>query len=474
MTYIPVAERKRLAYEEAKKKVALIMKLRDENRICFFKPNPAQEKLLAAWDDPAKKVFTFTGANRIGKTTIDTVIGFSTMFGEWPWSRRPIKFPHNEPRKIRYVGQGWESHIKAVVEPELKKWWPNIRRVDTKKNNQGVEALWTDRKTKSTLEIMSNSQSSDMFEGWSGDLVIYDEPPTRDIRIACARGLIDRQGRELFGATLLKEAWLHREIVKKLDDKGNPDPSVFNIDADIYVNVGFGITEAGIEQFKKSLRPEEVLARIEGKPSYFSSLIWPMFDRALHLKDRFAVPLDWLVDIQIDFHPAKPWNILFLATDKKNFKYVVEGWKERGNPKYIAEQIIRRVKDHAYRVNSIEIDPLSKSGEKNDITDVFSTMYDVFAAHGFYLETASKEKDSGLVMVRDLLKTENDMPALFVFRDCGEVVTQMEDYMVDPDTLKPSKDNDDFCECLYRAVLRDTQWYPATSVTPSTSKSVIL
>jgi hypothetical protein len=68
------------------------------------------------------------------------------------------------------VGQDWEKHIKAVLTPELKKWWPKKRRVKTKKNNNGVDYFWEDEATGSTLEIMSNLQDSDLHEGWSGDL----------------------------------------------------------------------------------------------------------------------------------------------------------------------------------------------------------------------------------------------------------------------------------------------------------------
>lgn len=100
------------------------------NRIYHFRkgdiwgPNPPQFELLEAWKDLEKKVFTMTGSNRLGKTLLGVVISLSVMFGEWPWSGEKIEFPHKDPRKVRYVGQGWESHIKTVVEPELRKMWP--------------------------------------------------------------------------------------------------------------------------------------------------------------------------------------------------------------------------------------------------------------------------------------------------------------------------------------------------------------
>ena len=231
----------------ARKKLAELEKMMAANKIYHFngdlwKPNPAQVEILKAWDDKGKKVFSFCGANRIGKTTIGVVIAISVMAGKWLWSGEKIEFPHDMPRRVMYVGQGWETHIKTVVEPELRKLWPDCRKVEKKKNNQGVDAVWTDVETGSVLQVMSNNQESESFEGGQWDLIIWDEPPKRNNRIAGARGLVDRQGRELFVATLLTEAWINRDVIKARLPDGSPDTSVFNINADISVNVGYGLT----------------------------------------------------------------------------------------------------------------------------------------------------------------------------------------------------------------------------------------
>ena len=453
------AELKEIAAKEVAFKERLL-KYQQDNAIEYFtRPNPPQRKLLEAWGKEQYKVFTFTGANRIGKTTIATIIGIATMRGFWPWDNTPLVFPHKDPRKIRYIGQAWETHIKTVVEPALKRWWPKAVPVETKKNNQGIDAVWRDKKTGSTLEILSNNQDSDTFEGWEGDLVIYDEPPSRDNRIACARGLVDRRGRELFVATLLKEAWIHREIIRMKDADGRPDPSVFNVHAEIDENIGFGLTQEGVDQFDKSLRADERQARLKGIPSYMSTLVWGKFDREVHIKEDFKIPLDWIVDVQIDFHPAKPWYIQFLATDKRNFKYVCHEIVEKGNPKYIAEKIIRHFKQNMLRPGVIQIDPLAKGDPNADDDTVYEKLFNIFASHGFVLETASKDKENGITAINDWLLTENEMPCLFFFRSCKHTIQQVEDYMYDPDTLKPSKEDDDMCECLYRHGLLNTQWY---------------
>ena len=435
--------------------------------------NPLQWKLIEAWKAPGYKVFTYCGGNRIGKTTMGAIMAICTVLGEWPWSGEKIAFPHKEPRKVRYVGQAWESHVKAVVEPALKFWWPKSVKVETKKNNQGVDYLWNAGR-RGSIEIMSNVQDSDVFEGWNGDLVVYDEPPKRDVRVAAARGLIDRNGRELFCMTLLKEAWIHREVIKAVLPDGSPDMSVFNITGDIYSNVGYGITKEGIEQFAKTLTDDERQARLYGKPSYMSSLVFPKFNRQMHVKERFKIPLDALVDVQIDFHPSKKWAVVFLATLKNGFKYVCDEIWDRGNPKYIAEEIVRRIRERNYeRVNSIGIDPLAKGGEGNDI-DVFSVVGETLASRNYSLETASKDKDNGISILNNLLWTENEMPGLFFFRDCVKTIEQTENLMYDPETFKAQKVDDDFTECLYRLALKNTQWFPEYRNDHAKSKPVML
>ncbi len=478
--------------------------IKKDNLIFCFKPgdiwypNPFQQSILDAWKDPRYKVFVAAGSNRKGKTTLGITIAYAVMFGEWPWSGEKIPFPHNEPRMILYVGQGWESHIQKVVEPEMEKLWPKSRGAVgdvTKKNNQGIRALWIDPVTKSQLHVGSNNQDSDAFEGPKWDLIVWDEPPTRNIRVAAARGLVDRNGREFFVATLVKEAWVHKEVIKSRDENGNPDLSVFVKDGDIYDNVSRckcgaciirtetrgskvvgickehgeqeeydrrGLTLDGVNQFAKTLRANEKKARLEGRPSYLADLVLGKFDRNLNCRPRIQkIPLNWIFDISIDFHPAKPWAIMFMGTDQKNFKYVTDFLELRGGPNAIGDQIVKFIEDNHYYVESITIDPLSK-GDTNsheaEIDTTFTKLEAKLASYGYTLEVASKNKTAGIDATNDLLMTENEMPALFIFDDLGKAIDQIEGWMRDPETLLPSKKDDEACELLYRLVLKNTQW----------------
>jgi hypothetical protein len=440
----------------------------------FMRPNPKQQLILDGWKNPEKKVFTLCGGNRLGKTVCGVVVALSTVFGKWLWDDTKLdNIHHRRPRKVRYIGSGWETHVKGVVIPALKFWWPKNRPLETRKNNQGVEAIWKDLATGSTVEIMSTSQQSDVYEGWDGDLVVYDEPPPRDIRVACARGLIDRNGREFFVATLLKEAWLTREVIRARLPNGEIDETILNVVGKTYDNLGYGLTSEGVEQFKKTLKPDEVQARIDGIPSDMFSLVCPKFSRDLHVIKPFKIPLDWIVDINIDFHPSRPWAISFWATARNNFKYACKEMEIRGNPKFVGEEIVRYIKDNNLRVGRAQIDPLAKGDANNDQT-VFEILGQALAAYGISLDVASKDKDNGIAILNNLLFTENSMPGLFIFKDCVKTIQGLEDWTFDPETFKPSKENDDFCEVSYRLALMDTQWFPSINYNMSEQKNVML
>jgi len=490
-------ESRKLAEAAEEKKKQQMDQLRThmaENRIIFFncgkarnddfpdvrEPNPLQKQLLDAWENDKLKTFLYSSGNRGGKTTIGTIITIATAAGEWPWNGQKLRFPHNLPRKIRIVGHAWESHVKVVIEPALKFWWPEVYLKKTKKNNQGVDSTWElwsrshDKGIQGTIEIMSNTQDVSVFEGWHGDLIYYDEPPKRDVRIACARGLIDRGGRELFCCTLISEAWIMRDIIRAVDSEGKPDPTVFHVTGDTYTNLGYGIkNKEDIEQFAKMLTEDERKARIDGIPFNMSSLLFPRFDRQAHIKERFKIPLDALIQVALDWHPSKPLTVVFLATLCNNMKYVVDEMDIRGNPVYAADEIIRLIKERNYtRIERIVIDPLSKSGTPND-NDVYSIFAERFAAFGYGLETASKEKEVGIGIINSWLWTENECPRLLFFRDCKMTIREVEDMMYGED-FKPVKDKDDHFECLYRLCLLDTEWYPEKFTSTSSNRSVIL
>ena len=431
-------------------------------------PNPAQDVVLKHLkkDIENVKILTYLGANRIGKTSLTTgILAVSLSIGHYPWENPKDvgtwiwdRLKWKGPIKGRIVGQDWEKHLKAVILTTIRELWPKSFGIESRKNNIGVDAYWTFPKG-ATVELMSNNSEAAVFEGASLHWVIYDEPPTRDIRVACARGLVDNNGIELFAMTLLKEAWVDKEVVNLLDADGNPDPSVFNVHADIYNNEGYGISKEGIEQFKKVLNEDEIKSRIQGIPAYKAGLVLEI-DRKEHYVDWFEVPSNWMIDVAIDIGVAKPHDILIMATSEPNFKYVIKGEQIRGDGQMVADWIIKFIDKNHLRLNRVIVDPLAKSDRNNE-----NSTYEKIDMHlnrfGYYLETGSKDKEDGIQRINDHLDTRYGSPSLFFFRNAGpRVFRQLENWMFD-ENGKPSKEDDDAGENLYRLMLLGTKYEEA-------------
>jgi len=475
------------------------------NPIEFFSPNPPQLDFWIAYLNPQYTTFAYTGGNRRGKTTIGGHLAIVNMIGYIPyklecknndgvlirgwesvyedikkWEGKTweliwkngiplvkLIFAHDNSRMIRYVGQGWEDHVRDVVIPCLEKWWPKSIPVEIRKNQNGLKVYWLTPKGH-YLRIMSNDQPSRKFEGKEDDLVILDEPPKLDNYIALRRGVVDRQGRLFLGATLLAtEIWVDRQIVKAKMEDGTLDPRIFRSEGEMADNLGFGIkNQKAIDDFGDELmrlKPEDYDARIKGRPSYLAGIVYGMFEANVHVKKHFPVPLDWIVDIAIDPHPKEPQAVLFLATDPKGFKYVVDEIWEHADPKSLAELIIRKTRRNNYRViNSVIIDPHSK-GDSNNPESVFEIIENNLMAYGMGLDPATKGVDcvnDGIIVVKDWLMTQNKAPALFFFDTCVRTIWEIEGWLWNPKTKKPVDADDHMMENLRRLIQLGSKWQP--------------
>ena len=435
-----------------------------------WEPNPHQKELLNAFASARYKTLYAVGANRIGKTFIEIIMAASLITGKFPWEPEDRKgwiwdrygWSDSLPIRGRIIGQDWEKHIKTVIIPDMKELFPEEWNMKIKKNTIGVEAFWTHPETGGTIEIMSNNSESSLFEGWHGHFILWDEPPSRDNRIASARGLVDYNGIEGFFMTLLKEAWVDKEVINATLDNGELDPTVFGVKAEITANIGFGLDEKGIKNFASKLTPEEKEARLKGVPAYKAGLVLNI-DRQKHVIKPFRIPSHWPIDVHIDIGVSKPHDIIYVATDTKGFKYVCFEENLRGDGIIIADSIIKKQQRYNLRLNRIICDPLAKADQNNE-----NSTYDKIDMHlnkfmcpftdeAYYLETGSKDKEDGVRRINELLETVNGIPALFFFSDCARAISQCMNLLRDVTGLITKKDDDMF-EGLYRIMLLDTEY----------------
>lgn len=424
--------------------------------------NPVQREFFDEFRRCRKSTYGIAGANRIGKTMSGAVIGALTCLrghfpwedvkavGNWLWRARGWK----PPIKISIIGQDWEKHLKTVVIPTMKEMYPKSWGITTTKNSLGVDAIWT-LEGYGQIFVYSNNSESDLFEGSDRHCLIYDEPPKRDNRIAASRGLIDNNGIELFTMTLLKEAWVDQEVVNATLDNGEPDPKVYFLIADITKNIGYGISQDGVDEFRKKLTSDEVKTRIEGIPAYKQGLVLT-FNRNKHVVDRFEIPSHWPVDVGIDIGLAKPHDITYLATAENGFKYLCFSETVKGDGTMIADSIIKTKNRYNLRINRVICDPLAKS-DRNNENSTWEKINDHLFRFSLYLEAGSKDQNDGIIAINNLLETINGIPALFVFRDCVRAIKQIEGWLFKEG--EPISTDEDQCENLYRLCLLGTRFF---------------
>jgi len=496
-----IAVKKKMALEraklehEAKEKKNEIEKYEKANKLLFFNHprkgylgrngkweyNPIQKQIFTAIRQFFYKTIVMTGGNRISKTFTGFCLMLSCIKGCFPWEDERIvgrwvweKYGWTDdlPIKGRIVGQDWEKHIKTTIEPKFDELLPDSWESKCKKNSLGVRAYWEFYENKAligTAEVLSNKSDSEVFEGADTHFILYDEPPNRNNRIAAARGLVDHNGIEIFCMTLLKEAWVNKEVVNAVDEDGEPRADVLAVNGESWDNVGYGISEEGLKDYIDKLTDDEKDARIRGIPSYLSGIILKI-DNKTHLK-RLG-PKDimrhWMIDVAIDWHPAKKQYICMLATDDRNYKYFCHSIVGNGDGYWIADQILKSVDRYSLRINRIIADPLSKTGEKSlniAIKSEFQKMEERLGEFGYELESAAplkSMKSDGIIQINELLSTPNGIPALFFFKTQNEsqkndCISQIQEWVYD-DNGDPSKENDDACENLYRLVLLNTEY----------------
>jgi len=436
----------------------------DSNKIEFFRPLPHQAEALKALRD-GKKIVVLQGANRIGKTTFVAVFLAASCLGYEPWSGEKSVFD-GKPIRARVIGVDWEHHVKEVLVPKFIEWFPKGT-YRTKKNNIGADYFWQFTNG-STVEIMVHGQNTREHEGWSGHLIIFDEPPPRDKYIANMRGLVDTGGRCVMAFTAVYENWILDEIVR------SQNPNVAAI-VEVPMTANPYLKHEDIETFSSSIDDVERKARVEGKWLQLQGLVLPEFKPDVHIVKPFQIPLDYPVCAMIDLHLSEKQAVGFYAVSPNNIVFAIDEIWQNATPEDLADMIKRKKRENKWRLEKAYIDPLSKGDKdylKNRavVRDSFSIISDSLRQEGILLYVASKDKLSGIRNVKSMLRGVNGIPTLYFFDTCQRHIFEIQRWVYDPKTGLPVDKNDHFCENLYRLTLSDFRYVSPTVWTESLSQ----
>jgi len=442
-------------------------------------PNPKHDAFYRS----DSKIRSFTGGNRIGKSTCGAKEAVAWCMGFRPWYKRgdpAFKTPVEPAVDGLIVCEDWKNAAKMVIVDKLfQNVPPELLVGKPKRQENGVEYLWSirvpfDTTGKiSTLQIVTNNTDSKSLEGPDWQFAWLDEPPRRDIWIAITRGLIDAGGSAWFTMTPLSEPWVKNEIIDR--------DGAFSTDMSQYENLydpetGSGaLTNERIAEYIKGLNEHEIQMRVYGRFSHLVGAIFKKWDRSIHAVDPFKIPDYWPRAVFIDTHPRKPHACGLVAWDARRGRmYLVDAFRW-GDQAYAGsagrkfEDIFDGpFEDFVVKLNEwmdpmpyiMLVDPLAK--EKDMITgeDLFSKL------QGYYpIDTWEKvqNKKNVIFHLHDMMEVDRATGAsnLYIFNTLKRPLYEIENYRWgehrgalkdsrDPKD-EPVKKDDDFVDILLTA-----------------------
>ena len=366
----------------------------------------------------------------------------------------PKENRYDRPIKGRIIATDFGKGVGEVIIPTIDMWIDTTvggSFIDQKiRNPQGIPVKWI-FKNGSQFDIVTHEQSTEQFEGWSGDLAWFDEPPPRDKYIATRRGLVDNDGKTMLTLTPLKQPWVYDEIYT------NDDPNYFTVTMDITDNPT--LTKEAINAFSESLSEEEKEARLHGKFRHLSGLVFKEFDPEVHIWDNPKVPKHWTVYMAVDPHPRTPTAVLWVAVDEQDQLYVID---ELWLPDMTVGEIADAIKSQEYK-NPARFKYIDPAMDKdNELAGGFNTRKELMK-NGISTMLANNDFDYGIGKIREALRPKFlkmlncSIPRLRVSRACKHLIYEFQHYIWDEYQMRPEdhdakqkvkKKDDHFVDCL--------------------------
>lgn len=316
-----------------------------------FAPHPGQARVIRS---KALERYLFCG-NGFGKSTLLcnelhwAASGFNPITGEYS----PV------PAKICLVLDTPEKIDEILT--EYRKWFPLRDDQLHKRGKAYISAMTFDNG--SSVTVLTHEVSELKPEGSQWTHLFFDEPPPRNLFVGLFRGgrIKGRPVKVLMAGTPIKAAWLRTDVYEPWLDGQMPDVECFTGDSD----ENAPNLEAGwLERFSSRLDEKERNIRLKGQFFDIEGLaLAHLLKPALHLVNEQTLPWEreWPCVLIIDPHPSKAHNAVLLGSDKDNYLYVVEEYKEKAVARRFIENIIREGWFTRYRVVDIVYDSLGSA-----------------------------------------------------------------------------------------------------------------
>jgi phage terminase large subunit-like protein len=423
--------------------------LEQDYGILYYKPQHYQEKFHKS----LKKTRLVLGGNQTGKTEVGVAEDLRIALGIDPYKHIPDEM---YPLRMRVCCSDLSKGLNEVVIPKFKKMIPMS---EVKRIQKYPQGYWqkVEFVNGTTIEFLSYEQDTKLYEGWTGHVVHFDEPPPYDKYVATMRGLMRFSGISFITATPLSEPWIYDEIyLRALNGDDKTDLFCFSLMDNKY------LSKDEIEEFIRIIPDDEKEARIYGKFKHLTGLVYKEFS-AEHCIDSFEIPKDWTVICACDYHPRKACCFLWVAIDKYDRAYVIDEMLVQGTIKSISEKIVLKEQNMPrvrYRfIDSISATPDRISGTcaQREIAREGNLL-----GHPLTFRASTKNFVIGKNAVSEYLKFADGKPGIYFFKDkCPKLIESMGRYTwagantEAGQNERPRKMYDDMPDCLrYALVLR--------------------
>lgn len=455
-----------------------IKKLSDlyDNNLCMaFEPNGKQLEFVKLVGSGKYFVNVFSAANGVGKSSVLINILINLLYkvnlNDYFNTDFYTQFKH--PIKARIASD--PTTVESKIIPELKKWLP-AGTYTALKSRKAYEYKWKFQGG-STLDILTYDQDNKEFESVDLDVVLLDEPPSRE-KFTASVSRLRQGGLVIIVMTPLTEAeWIFDRLSNPF---GKEKWGV--VYADIEDNCkqcgkGGILEHSDIERMVAEYDPDEREARAHGKFIGLSGVIYKQFNSQVHCIKRCRIPKEWKLGLTVDPHPAKSFAMGWWAVTPRNEIIFIEEF-----PKEDFEDLKRvswTMRDYVNYIKEIENDLPSEViyryidpnyARSPDVIQS-KTVIEEFADHNFFFDADIDDNiEEGILAVKNRLRYDRDkpvsgsnQPTLFFFEDLYNHIKHMSrwgykewKYSQGRSLSERAQDKyKDFCDCVRYTVQKD-------------------
>lgn len=301
----------------------------DEDKLSFYHPHPGQ---LEFHQSNALIRLLITG-NRFGKSTASVNEGAWLSLGLHPYKKMQV------PNRGKMYGESFKLIERSLIQ-KFHEWVPSkyLAKNRPYEKNPAGDTVQINYSCGSTVAFGTYDQHVKKSESTDWDWVAFDEPPPRDVFIACLRGLVDRGGYIWIAATPLSEAWLYDQYW--IPGIRGTKKYVHCISGSTYENPH--LNKETLEIFTDELTEDEKEVRIEGKFSKLKGVVIDTYNSLASDIDPFELTSDFTIYEGIDPHPSKPHAALWKAIDPFNRRFVVAELKHPGSMRSFGKEIAKQ------------------------------------------------------------------------------------------------------------------------------------